>query len=394
MNYFTLVWVGLGRNKIRTLLTMASVTVALFLFCALGAVLDTLKASIQVSSETRLITRNAISLVIPLPLAYRERIAAIPGVRSVSVSNWFGGQDPVNPHNFFAQFAVDAPTYFPIYARDIEIVAASPPQADTPVPAGLDPKLAAFLSERTACVVGDQLMKKMGWQVGQTIALKGTIYPGSWPFTIRAVYHPRNKVFDAQTLLFHWDYLNEHGMGGRSFAGIYILQLGAPDRAADIAQQVDAMFENSSAATRTETERAFQAGFVSMYGNIPFVLRVIGLAVVFSILLVASNTMLMAFRDRTAEFGVLKTLGYTDATLFGLVLAEAAVITVGSGLVGALAARALIQNLDLRVLPPMQVDWSTVYGGIAVALLLGAVSGLIPAWQAARLRIVDALRRV
>src|SRR6266536_1393019 len=241
MNYFTLVWVGLGRNKIRTLLTMASVTVALFLFCALGAVLDTLKASIQVSSETRLITRNA------LPLAYRERIAAIPGVRSVSVSNWFGGQDPVNPHNFFAQFAVDAPTYFPIYARDIEIVAASAPQAETPVPAGLDPKLAAFLSERTACVVGDQLMKKMDWHVGQTIALKGTIYPGSWPFTIRAVYHPKNKVFDAQTLLFHWDYLNEHGMGGGSFAGIFILQLGAPDRAADIAQQVDAMFENSSA---------------------------------------------------------------------------------------------------------------------------------------------------
>src|SRR5262245_55600803 len=235
MNWFKLVLVGLGRNKIRTLLTMASVTVAVFLFCALGAVLDTLKASIRVSSEARLVTRNAISLVFPLPIAYRERIAAIPGVRVVSVSNWFGGEDPANPKNFFAQFAVDAPTYFPMYANDVEISAASPAQAEVAIPPGVDPKLAAFLSERDACVVGDGLMKKMGWQLGQTVTLKGTIYPGSWPLKIRAVYHPKTNVFDAQTLLFHWDYLNEKGMAGRSFAGIFILELATPDRAADIA---------------------------------------------------------------------------------------------------------------------------------------------------------------
>ena len=394
VNRLTLVLVGLGRNKVRTLLTMASVTVAVFLFCALGAVLDTLKTSIQVSSVTRLITRNAISLVFPLPIAYRERIAAVPGVKTVSVSNWFGGEDPANPKNWFAQFAVDAPTYFSIYGNEIEITEASTPQAEVSLPAGMDPKLAAFMSERQACVVGDDLMKTMNWKLGQTVTLKGTIYPGSWPFTIRAVYHPKSKVFDASTLLFHWDYLNEKGMVGRSFAGIFTLELSTPDRAGDIAKQVDAMYENSAARTHTETERAFQAGFVSMYGNIPFVMRVVGLAVVFSILLVASNTMLMAFRDRTSEFAVLKTLGYDDGMIFGLVLAEAAVITVGGGVAGALLAKLLIQDLNLRILPPMVVEWSTVYGGIGMALALGAVSGLIPAWQAARLRIVDALRRV
>src|SRR5712692_4894329 len=179
MNLFSLVVINLGRNKLRTALTLMSVTAALFLFVALGGVLDTLKGAIQVGSEQRLVTRNAISLVFPLPIAYRERIAAVPGVKSVSISNWFGGQDPKDPHNFFAQFGVDAETYFPLYTNDIEISQASPPQAEVALPAGLDPKLAAFMSERMACVVGDKLMRKMGWQLGQTITLKGTIYPGS-----------------------------------------------------------------------------------------------------------------------------------------------------------------------------------------------------------------------
>ena len=386
--------IGLTRNWIRTVLTVMSITAALFLFVALGGVLDTLRGAIEVGSQQRLVTRNAISLVFPLPLAYRERIAAIPGVRTVSVSNWFGGQDPKDPHNFFAQFGVDAETYFPIYRNEVEITEASPPQAPVTLPTRMDPKLASFMGEQTACLVGAKLMQKMGWKLGQTITIKGTIYPGDWPFTIRAVYRAKTRSIREETMFFHWKYLEQKGMGGQGFAGIYILELSDPGRAADIGKEVDAMFLNSAAATHTESERAFQAGFVSMYGNIPFVLRIIGLAVVFAILLVASNTMMMSFRDRTAEFGVLKTLGYTDATIFGLVLGEAAVVTLGGGLLGALLSKSIVEKLDLMVLPPMRVEWNTVYLGIGVALLLGAVSGIIPAWQAARLRIVDALRRV
>src|SRR5262245_51092123 len=180
MSTFGLVLVNLGRNKRRTILTLLSVTVALFLFCALGGVLDTLQESIKVGSESRLVTRNAISLIFPMPLSYRDRIAAVPGVKMVGIQNWFGGQDPANPKNFFAQFAVDDPCYA-IYRNDMNIIDASPPQAAMAVPAGIDPKLAAYLAEQNAAVVGRKLMEKMGWKVGQSIALSGTIYPGSWP---------------------------------------------------------------------------------------------------------------------------------------------------------------------------------------------------------------------
>ena len=396
MNFFSLVLVNLGRNKRRTILTLLSVTVALFLFCSLGGVLDTLQEAIKVGSETRLVTRNAISLVFPMPLSYRDRIAVLPGVKSVALQNWFGATDPKNPRNFFAQFGVDD-AFFPIYAGDMTLVEASPPQADVAVPQGMDPKLASYLAEQTACVVGEKLLQKMGWKLGQTVTLSGTIYPGSWPFTIRAVYRARKKSFGEETMFFHWKYLNEHGMQGRAWVGVYVLDLGDPGRAADLAKQVDAMFENSDAATRTESEQAFQAGFVSMYGNIPFVLRVIGLAVVFAILLVAANTMMMAFRERVSEFGVLKTLGFEDGMVFRMVLAEAAIITLGGGLLGSLGAKFAIEGSGFNVggfLPPMSVHWSTVATGIGVAFLVGAVSGLIPAWQAARLRIVEALRRV
>src|SRR5206468_1555888 len=167
MSLFSLVLINLGRNKLRTLLTLVSVTVALFLFCALGGILDTLKESIRVGSQTRLITRNAVSLVFPIPLSYRERIAAVPGVRDIAIQQWFGGQDPKDPHNFFAQFGVDE-HFWPIYTNDMAIVEASPPQVATALPAGVDPKLAAYMAEQNACVVGRNLMTKNHWTLGQT----------------------------------------------------------------------------------------------------------------------------------------------------------------------------------------------------------------------------------
>jgi len=373
------------------------VIVALFLFSALGAVLDTLAESIKVGSESRLVTRNAISLVFPMPLAYRDRILAHPNVQRVAIENWFGGEDPEDPRNFYAQFAVDPENFFPIYANDMEIVAASTPQVETPLPEGVDPKLSAFMAEQTACVVGERLLEKNGWKLGQTVTVSGTIFPGDWPLTIRAVYRAKKKSFNESTMFFHWKYLQEKGMGGSGQVGVYVLALQDPNQAAATAREVDAMFENSAAATRTETEQAFQAGFISMYGNVPFALRVVGLAVVFAILLIAANTMMTAFRERVTEIGVMKTLGFEDGTIFGMVLLEAAIITVLGGLIGSLGAKLLIEGSGFNFggfLPPMSVYWSTVLTGIAVALLIGAVSGFIPAWQASRLKIVDALRRV
>lgn len=397
MNLLSLVLVNLGRNKIRTFLTTMSVVVALFLFCSLRGILDTLDASIRVGSEARLITRNAISLIFPLPPAYLGRLQAIPGVKTVSYANWFGGRDPDPKQGFYAQFACDAATYLPIYDRDVEIVAASEPQAPTPVPAGVNPKLAAFMTERNAALVGEALFKRRGWKLGQTVHVNGTIFPGTWDFVIRAVYHAKDPAFGEESLLFHWEYLNQRGMAGNGRVGWYVLELADPSQASTVAKAVDDLYRNSAAATRTETERAFQAGFVSMYGNVPFLIGVIGFAVVIAILLVAANTMMMASRERVREYGVLKTLGFEDGTLFRMVLIEAAVITVGGGIVGALLAKFAIEGTDFNAggfLPPMTVSWTTVVMGLVIALLMGAASGLVPAFQASRLRIVDALRRV
>jgi putative ABC transport system permease protein len=390
-----LVVVNLFRNPLRTFLTMASVTVALFLYCALGGILDTLQESIKVGSESRLVTRNKISLVQWMPMAYRPRIEAVPGVKRVAVQNWFGAQDPADTKGFFAQFAVDDPWYV-IHGKDYEVVDASPAQAKGGVPEGADPRLAAYFQEQTACVVGQKLMEKKGWKLGQTVTLAGTIFPGSWPFTIRAVYRSKKQSFVDETMYFHYKYLSEKGLGGQEPVGTFVLELNDPSQASAITHAVDSQFENAAPATLTETEQAFQAGFVSMYGNIPFVLRVIGLSIVFSILLIAANTMMTSIRERTSEFGVLKTLGFTDGAVFGMVVIEAAVITLGGGLLGALGARALVSGARVPggFFPPMSIYWGTVLTGIAIAVAIGAVSGLVPAVQASRLRIVDALRRV
>jgi putative ABC transport system permease protein len=388
-----MVWTNLMRNKLRTILTWLSVFVALFLFVMLHGITDTLNESTKVGSEQRLVTRYKISLVFPLPMSQYEKIRSLPGVKAATWSNWFGGQDPVDPRNFYAQFAVDGKTYFPIYATDVDIVQAS--SADVPGPAGTDPKLAAFFADRTGCVVGEKLLLHNKWKLGQTIHVAGTIYPGSWPFVIRAVYRAKVKAFNDETMFFHWDYLYEKS-NRQAQVGIYTFALSDPSQAASIGKRVDAMFENSATATHTETERAFQAGFVSMFGNIPFVIRVIGLAVAFSIFLVAAVTMMMAIRERTNEFAVLKTLGFEDGAIFTIVLLEAGALTLTAGLAGSLLAKFALEKGGLPIpgFSTMIVRWETVAVGIGLAVLMGLVSGAFPAWQASRLRIVDALRKV
>jgi putative ABC transport system permease protein len=225
--------------------------------------------------------------------------------------------------------------------------------------------------------------------------LNGTIYPGDWPFTIRAVYTPGVKAMDAETIFFHWDYLYERS-GRNAQVGIYNLDLSDPSRASAIVSQIDGMFENSDTPTHTESERAFQAGFISMLGNVPFVIRVIGFAIAFAILLVAANTMMMAIRERTNEFAVLKTLGFEDSALFGMVLVESLLITLTGGIAGAVLAKSALESKNFRLpaFPPITVHWETVALGVGLAALMGAISGIIPAWQASRLKIVDALRKV
>jgi putative ABC transport system permease protein len=379
MKYARLVWVNLMRNKRRTVLTMLSVAAALFLFVALRSVNTTLDDAREVGSESRMVTRNAISIVFQLPEAYYTWLSNVPGVRRVSWGNWFHGIYR-DPRDFFPSFAVDVDSYFDVYP---ELV----------VPEG---QKQAFKRERTAAMVGTGLMERYGWRLGQTINLTSMIYSPEqeWPFTIRAVYTPPPGWSD-DVFYFHYDYLYE--MSQWAQPGWYILQLEDPSLAVAVAETVDAHYKNSRFATRTETERAFQTGMVSMYGNVGFLLNAVGLAVFFAILLVAANTMVMAARERANEVAVLKTLGFSDRLLFGLVLAEAAAITVVGGLLGVFGAKLLFEGTGFQgagFLPGFQVKLSTAALGMAIAILLGLISGLVPAWQAALLPVAHTLRRV
>lgn len=388
-----LVLINLFRNPLRSALTLGSVLVALFLYSSLGAILDSLQATADSGSRERLATRHAIALTNFLPYSYKDRIAALPGVKRVCTQVWFGGL-LAGERRRITQFAVDD-DFWPMYAKDLRIVEWSEPQVATAVPADHDPHLAAYHAERTACIVGRGVMKKQGWKVGQTIHLQGTRYRGSWDMVIRGVYVKLpGGSWNEDLILFHNEYLVEKGMGGQAVTGVFKIELPDPTQSAAIAKQIDALFENSDNATKTESEQAFGAGFISMFGNVPFALRVIGLAVVFTILVISANTMVMAVRERTSEIAVLKTLGFTDGAVFALVVAEAAILTTGGGIAGALIAKFGLQGRPLAFIPAMTITWATVGTAIAIAVGLGAVSGFIPAWQASRLRIVDALRRV
>jgi putative ABC transport system permease protein len=379
MKYAGLVWVNLNRNKRRTVLTALSVAAALFLFVSLRSVSTTLADARRVGSESRMVTRNAISIVFQLPEAYYAWLSTVPGVKRVTWGNWFHGVYR-DPRDFFPSFAIQVENYFAVY-----------PELVVP-----EDQKQAFLRERTAALVGTGLMERYGWHLGQTIGLRSMIYSPQeeWPFTIRAVYTPLPGWTD-EALYFHYDYLYE--MTEWAQPGWYVLELDDPSLAGSVAETIDSHYKNSRFATRTETERAFQTGMVSMYGNVGFLMNAVGLAVFFAILLVAANTMMIAGRERTNEVAVLKTLGFSDRLLFGLVLAEAAAITVLGGLVGVFGAKLLFEGTGFQgmgMLPGFEVKMGTAGLGMLIALGLGLISGVVPAWQAARLPIAHTLRRV
>jgi putative ABC transport system permease protein len=304
----------------------------------------------------------------------------VEGVDMVSHASWFGATYG-DGRSFFANFAIDPETYFALY----------PEMVITPE------HRAAFMADRTAAIVGVKLMERYGWKVGQTITLRGTIYPGDHRFNIRGTYAAGKKGFDQNSLVFHHRYLEEiaRDQGGEGQTGWYVLGVTDPERAPGIARTIDSWYENSSSPTRSQTEKAFNLAFVGLYGNIGFFLNAIGLAVVFAILMVAANTMAMSARERFSEIAVLKTLGFTDGDVMRLVVIEALVIS-GLGVLVGLGGAVLVFNLvqfDLGgFIPGLTVTWQIAAIGLAVALVIAFASGVVPAWQAGRLKVVEALR--
>ncbi|MGH7187460.1 MAG: ABC transporter permease, partial [Pseudomonadota bacterium] len=303
-------------------LTLVGLVVAILAFGFLQTVVHAWYAGADMASATRLIARNATSLVFPLPAYYRERIRSIDGVNAVVISNWFGGiyKDQSFANNF-AQFAVE-PGLFDLY----------PEFVTNPV------QLAAWKADRRGAMVGRLLADTHGWKLGDTIPLKGAIYPGNWEFTVRGIYEPRDDTTVTRQMYFHWEHLNEQ-LKRRfprraEFAGVFIVQIADGSRAAEISQAVDKEFRNSLAETLTETEKAFQLGFIAQTETIIAAVRIVSYVVIIIIFAVVANTMAMTARERLAEYATLKALGFSPGFVVALIIGESILITAIGGAIG------------------------------------------------------------
>jgi putative ABC transport system permease protein len=372
------------RHRLRSALTVLGLVVATLSFGLLQTVVDAWYAGAEAASNTTLVTRNATSLVFPLPLSYAEKIRGIEGVRQVAYANWFGGvyQDP---KNFFAQFAISGQSYLDIYPDYLL------PEAER----------AAFLRDRKGAIVGRKLATQFGFKVGDIIPIRGTIFPGQWEFVVRGIYDGRQPGTNTTQMFFHWDYLNEtmrkNSPRRANQIGVYVVQIARAEDAALISNRIDGQFKNSLAETLTETEKAFQLGFVSMSEAIVVAIRVVSFVVILIIMAVMANTMAMSARERLGEYATLKALGFGPLWLATLIFGESLLLAAaGAGLGIALlfpVAAAFAAQMG-TLFPVFEVAPQTVLLQALAALGVGLVAGIAPTIRAARVNIVEGLRSI
>jgi putative ABC transport system permease protein len=339
---------------------------------------------VSAAAANRLVIRSSISLTFFLPIAYMEKIRAVDGVKAVSHMTWFGGIY-IDRKNFFANFAVEGKSFLDLYPEFI----LAEDQKD------------AFMKDRKGCVVGRGLARRFGWKVGDSITLQGTIFRGDWPMVVRAIYSGRDRTVDENQLFFHWDYLNERlkaaGHRRTNQAGIFIIEIVDPDSASAVAGTIDAIFKNSLAETLTETERAFQLGFVSMSEAILMAIRLVSFLIIGIIMAVAANTMIMSVRERMNEFAVFKTLGFGAARLGGLILGESLVICAAGGalgIAGTFPALRILARYVSNVFPVLDVTATTLCYDALALVAVALVAAVFPIRRVITVPIVEALGRV
>ncbi|HZA34290.1 MAG TPA: FtsX-like permease family protein [Vicinamibacterales bacterium] len=380
MKFLPLLFANLRRRKIRTILTIGSFGVAMFLFGILGSIHYGFRQGIDIAGADRLVVIGRTSIMQPLPITYLPRLMRVPGVRDAAHATWFGGvyQDA---RNFFPQFVIVPEDWRRMYPEYV-----------------VDPaQWSGFLGDRQGCVIGAKLAQRFGWAVGSRIPLKapGYLGGGSWDFNVRAIYRGTRQGDDETQFWLRHDYFYEKApQYWQGIVGWYVVRVANADQALSVARAIDAEFGNSASETRTQTESAFAAGFVQQMGNIQFLLLAIGGVVFFTLLLVTGNTMAIAVRERTGELAVLKAIGFSDRFVLGLVLAESLLIAAIGGGLGLWLAHAVTQQditsgLILLYLPPVALA-----GGAAFAIGTGMLAGLLPAIGAMRLNVASALRRV
>jgi putative ABC transport system permease protein len=382
MKFGRIIWANLLRKKVRLLLTIGSFAVALFLFAFLAVVRDAFNRGADIAGADRLVVINRTSIINLIPLSYRDKILRIPGVKVITHNNWFGGIYQ-EEKNFFPQFVID-----PENQRQVV------PELIVP-----DDQWNAFLKDRQGAIAGAKTVERFHWKIGDRIPIKTTLYGGgAWEFNLDGIYHGKRPQDDETQFWFQWDYFEEKiPQAIKGQIGWYVLRVDNPDDAPRIAKAIDAEFANSPNETKTETESAFAASWVKQFGNIQFLILTIGSVVFFTLLLVTGNTMAISVRERTSELAVFKAIGFSDRSVLFFVLAESLAIALIGGLLGlafaALAMPFLARALS-SLLPSIVLSPSMLIFGLAVAILVGIVSGLLPGFGAMRLRVVNALRRV
>jgi putative ABC transport system permease protein len=383
MKYLYLIFSNLKRKKLRTGLTLLSIMVAFLLFGYLAAIRQAFDAGVEVAGADRLIVRHKVSIIQLLPQSYEARIEQVDGVDNAVASTWFGGIYQ-EPKNFFAQIPIKPEELFDMFPEYIVS----------------DEQKAAWLATRTGALVGRGTMERFGWKLGDRIPINATIWRKkdggtTWEFDIVAVYDGAEKGTDTSQFFFRYDYFDETRANGQGLVGWYTVRVTDPDRAAEVAAAIDAEFANSPQETKTEPEGAFIQGFANQIGNIAFIIISIMSAVFFTILLVAGNTMAYTVRERTNELAVLKAIGFTDRGVLGLVLGESLALTFVGGVLGLGLATVLVSMGDPTdgSFPVFYLPVSAVAVGFVLIVAMAFVAGILPALQAQRLQIADALRR-
>lgn len=384
MKYLPLILAGLFRRKTRSALTLLSIAVAFILFGLLQALAIAFNRGVEVSGDDRLVTQGRYSLTEVLPISYLERIKQVPGIKLVTHAQWFGGvyQDP---SNFFVQFAIEPESYFQMYSEYL----IAPEQVE------------AFKANRIGAVVGKSLAERFGWKIGDRIPIQATIWPkadGSnlWEFELVGIFAGHDEATRSQegALLFHWDYFDEARAFERGTTGIFIARVDDPAQLTAVSASIDAGFRNSGHETKSGSEKAFNANFIAQMGDIGLIVSAILAAVFFTILLVTANTMAQSVRERIPEIAILKTLGFSDGTALTLVLCEAFALCAIGALLGMGFVGVIITPIGHAVegfMPGIGINGWTWVQAFTLATTLALATGLMPAWRAKRLKIVDAL---
>jgi putative ABC transport system permease protein len=382
IKYLPLLWSNLGRKRVRTALTLASIVIAFLLFGLLQTMSSALTGGADLAGVDRLMTIHKISLIQPLPSSYLNRIRGVEGVKIATSQDWFGGIYQED-RNQVAAFAVEPELFFEVYPEY-----SLPPEHK-----------AAWLADRGGIIVGEDIAARFGWKVGQKIALRSNIFQNkngttAWDFNISGIYKAGNG--DRQSVYFHYNYFNESRTFGKDNIGYVVMRINDPNQAPQIAAKVDAMFANSSTETKTSTEKAFIQGFANQLGNIGKLITAVAGAVFFTMLLVSANTMGQSIRERINEIGVMKTLGFSNATVTSLVLGEALLITALGGLIGLALAYLLsgaVAQVAAQFFPTLGMPAEAWTIGVVLIVVLGVLAAALPCSQAFRLKIVDALRK-